>query len=114
MVFANNRAALSKAQHKAKLEAAIGEAIDRLESLTASPTEWQKSKILHAIDATTRGLFDVAAANLTQVFAETRVGHPLPSPDTDPGDLDGVTIATLRAELDRLKTLPVQDPPDYL
>jgi hypothetical protein len=114
MVFANDWAALSKAEHKAKLEAAIGEAIDRLESLTSVPTEWQKAKILHAIDATTRGLFDVAATNLTQVFAETLVGRPWPNPDTDPGELDAVTIATLRSELDRLKTLPVQDPPDYL
>jgi hypothetical protein len=114
MVFANDWTALSKAERKAKLEAAIGETIDRLESLPASPTEWQKSKILHAIDATTRGLFDVAATNLTQVFAESLVGRPWPNPDTDPGDLDDVTIATLRGELNRLKTLPVQDPPDYL
>jgi hypothetical protein len=114
MVFANDWTALSKAERKAKLETAIGEAIDRLESLSALPTEWQKSKILHAIDATTRGLFDVAATNLTQVFAESLVGRPWPNPDTDPGDLDDVTIATLRGELNRLKTLPVQDPPDYL
>ena len=52
--------------------------------------------------------------NLTQVFAETLVGRPLPNPDTEPGELDGVTIAKMRSELDRLKTLRVQDPPDYL
>lgn len=114
MVFANDRAALSKAERKAKLEAAIGEAIDRLETLPASPTEWQKAKILHAIDAAARGLFDVATTNLTQVFAENGAGHPWPNPDTEPGELDDVTTATLRSELDRLKGLPVQDPPDYL
>jgi hypothetical protein len=114
MVFANDRAALSKAERKARLEGAIADAIGRLESLTAQPTEWQKAKILHAIDATTRGLFDVAATNLAQVFAESPVDRPWPSPDIDPGDLDAVTIATLRGELDRLKALPVQDPPDYL
>jgi hypothetical protein len=114
MALANDWQALSKAERKVRLEAAIGEAIDSLERATASPTDWQKSKILHAIDLTTRGLFDVAATSLSQVFAETLVGRPWPNPDTDPGDLDGVNIATLRSELDRLKALPVQDPPDYL
>ena len=114
MAFAADWEMLSKAERKRLLEAAIGDTIDRLESTMGSPTDWQKSKILHAIDSTTRGLFDVAATNLTQVFAETLVGRPWPNPDTDPGELDGVTLATLRSELDRLKTLPVQDPPDYL
>jgi hypothetical protein len=114
MVFANDWEVLSKAERKARLEAAIGETLDRLESKTTSPTDWQKSKILHAIDSTARGLFDVAATNLTQVFAEARVGRPLPNPDTEPGELDGVTIAKMRSQLDRLKALPVQDPPDYL
>ncbi|MGH6874788.1 MAG: hypothetical protein ACREDW_07210, partial [Aestuariivirgaceae bacterium] len=67
MAFASDWETLGKAERKAKLEAAIGETIDRLESLSATPTEWQKAKILHAIDATTRGLFDVAATTLTQV-----------------------------------------------
>jgi hypothetical protein len=114
MVFADDGSALSKAERKAMLEAAIGEAIDRIESRSDAPTEWQKAKILHAIDATTRGLFDVAAANLSQVFAESLVGRPWPSPDTGPGELAEVTIATLRRDLERLRALPVQDPPDYL
>jgi hypothetical protein len=114
MAFANDWEGLSKAERKARLEAAIGETLDSLESKTTPPTDWQKSKILHAIDSTARGLFDVAATNLTQVFAETRIGRPLPNPDTEPGELDGVTIAKMRSELDRLKALPVQDPPDYL
>src|SRR5215216_1101253 len=114
MAFADDWELLGKAERKARLEAAIGQTIDRLESRTSSPTDWQKAKILHAIDSTARGLFDVAATNLTQVFAETLVGRPFQNPDTEPGELDGVTIAKMRSELDRLKTLPVQDPPDYL
>jgi len=114
MAFADDWELLGKAERKARLEAAIGQTIDRLESRTSSPTDWQKAKILHAIDSTARGLFDVAASNLTQVFAESNLGRPFPNPDTEPGELDGVTIARLRSELDRLKTLPLQDPPDYL
>lgn len=114
MAFVNDWEVLSKADRKARLEAEIGDALDRLESQSTSLTDWQKSKILHAIDSTTRGLFDVAATNLAQVFAESQAGRPLPSPDTEPGQLDGVTIARLRSQLDQLKTLPVQDPPDYL
>jgi hypothetical protein len=114
MAFAEDWNVLGKAERKARLEAAIGETIDRLESTSSSPTDWQKSKILHAIDSTARGLFDVAATNLTQVFLESSLARPLPNTDTEPGELDSVTIARLRSELDRLKTLPVQDPPDYL
>jgi hypothetical protein len=114
MAFAEDWEVLGKAERKARLEAAIGETIDRLESTTSSPSDWQKSKILHAIDSTARGLFDVAASNLTQVFAESKLGRTFPNPDTEPGELDAVTITRLRSELDRLKTLPVQDPPDYL
>src|SRR5215208_1440107 len=114
MAFANDWEVLDKVERKARLEAAIGETIDRLESTSSSPTDWQKSKILHAIDSTARGLFDVAVTNLAQVFAESNLGRPFPNPDTEPGELDSVTIARLRSELDRLKSLPLQDPPDYL
>jgi hypothetical protein len=113
MSLANDWDTLGKAERKASLELAIGDAIDRIAARAGAPTNWQKGKILHAIDATTRGLFDVAATHLGQVFAEG-VDRPWPNPDFDPGDLDKVTVATLRNELDGLKARPVQDPPDYL
>jgi hypothetical protein len=113
MSLANDWDTLGKAERKARLELAIGEAIDRI-AAQAVPTDWQKGKILHAIDATTRGLFDVAATHLSQVFVEGTADRPWPNPDIDSRDLDKITVMTLRRELDRLKARPVQDPPDYL
>ena len=114
MAFANDWNTLSKGNKKARLEARIAVAIERLADLPGPPTQWQKAKVLDALDATTRGLFDVAATHLDQVFAETPADHPWSHPDTNLADFEAVTIESLRAELDRLRSRPVQDPPDYL
>lgn len=105
--------AMRKDEKKASLEQAIAAAIERLSTLPVPPTQWQKAKVLDAIDATTRGLFDLASTHLDQVFAEGD-GYHWPHPDTNLADFDAITLDSLRAELDRLKSLPVQDPPDYL
>lgn len=114
MAIAANWQALNKAEQKAQLESAIAAILDRLEAQSAPPTDWQKAKVIDAIDATTRGLFDVASTHLSQVFVEADAGRPLPHPDTNLADPAKVTLAMLRAELDQLKARPVQDPPDYL
>jgi hypothetical protein len=113
-VLANDWNGLSKTEQKSRLETAIGETIDRLASFPSPPTQWQKAKVLAAIDATTRGLFDLAATHLSQVFAEIPIGRPLSHPDTNLADFDEVGLMTLRDELERLKARPVQDPPDFL
>lgn len=74
----------------------------------------QKAKVLDALDAATRGLFDLASTHLSQVFAENHSVRPWPHPDTNLPGLENVTLDTLRAELERLGTRPVQDPPDFL
>jgi hypothetical protein len=114
MAIAPDWDALNKAERKASLERSIEEMIDRLERLPEPPTDWQKAKIMDAIDATLRGLFDVASTHLSQVFVEADAGRPLPHPDTNLADPSKLTLASLRAELANLKTRPVQDPPDYL
>jgi restriction endonuclease S subunit len=60
MAIAANWQALNKAEQKAQLESAIAAILDSLEAQSAPPTDWQKAKVIDAIDATTRGLFDVA------------------------------------------------------
>ena len=114
MAIAPDWNALNKAERKASLERRIEETIDRLEHLPGPPTDWQKAKIMDAIDATLRGLFDVAPTHLSQVFVEAEAGRPLPHPDTNLADPSKLTLASLRAELEKLKKRPVQDPPDYL
>jgi hypothetical protein len=114
MVLADDWYGLSKTEQKARLETAISETIDRLAALASPPTQWQKAKVFDAIDATTRGLFDLAATHLTQVFAEITAGRPLSHPDTNLADFDRIGIEALREELARLQSRPVQDPPDFL
>jgi hypothetical protein len=114
MAIAANWEALNKAERKARLESAIESILDRLEAQPASPTDWQKAKVIDAIDATTRGLFDVASTHLSQVFVEDDAGRPLAHPDTNLADPAKVTLPMLREELTRLRAKPVQDPPDYL
>jgi len=114
MAIAPDWDALNKAERKARLERRIGETIDRLAARPSPPSDWQKAKVMDAIDATLRGLFDVAATHLSQVFAETEAGTPLPHPDTNLADPAKLTLETLRTALTELKTRPVQDPPDYL
>lgn len=114
MVLADDWYGLSKTEQKTRLETAIGETIDRLADLASPPTKWQKAKVLDAIDATTRGLFDLAATHLSQVFAEIPAGRPLSHPDTNLADLDRIGLESLREELARLQSRPVQDPPDFL
>jgi hypothetical protein len=114
MAIAPDWNALNKAERKASLERAIETMIERLAALPAPPTDWQKAKVMDAIDATLRGLFDLASTHLSQVFVEAEVGRPLPHPDTNLADPSSLSIDSLRAELARLKSRPVQDPPDYL
>jgi hypothetical protein len=114
MVLADDGSGLSKTEQKSRLETAIGETIDRLAALSGPPTQWQKAKVFDAIDATTRGLFDLAATHLSQVFAEIPAGQPLSHPDTNLADFDRIGLAALREELERLRLRPVQDPPDFL
>ena len=114
MAIAPDWDALNKAERKASLERRIAEVIERLAAQTAPPTDWQKSKVMNAIDATLRGLFDVGATHLSQVFMEAEAGRPLRHPDTNLADPAKLTLETLSAALDELKRRPVQDPPDYL
>jgi hypothetical protein len=106
--------ALDKAERKADLERRIEETIDRLAAEPSPPTEWQKAKVMDTIDATLRGLFDVASTHLSQVFVEAETGRPLPHPDTNLADPAKLTLDALRSALAELKSRPVQDPPDYL
>jgi hypothetical protein len=113
MTIADDGNGMSKAARKARLEAEISKLIEQLEKSPLPATQWQKAKILDAIDATTRGLFEVASTHLAQVFAEDPE-RPWPHPDTNLADLDKITLDALRGELDLLRARPVQDPPDYL
>jgi hypothetical protein len=114
MAIAPDWDALNKAERKARLEMRIEETIDRLAGAPAPATDWQKAKIMDAIDATLRGLFDVASTHLSQVFVEAQAGRPLPHPDTNLADPAKLTLDALRAALAELRSRPVQDPPDYL
>jgi hypothetical protein len=114
MVLTDDWNDVSKIEQKIRLEKAIGETIDRLAALPTAPSKWQKAKVFDAIDATTRGLFDVAATHLTQVFAEIPAGRPLSHPDINLPDFELIGLDALREELERLKARPVQDPPDFL
>jgi hypothetical protein len=114
MAIAPDWVKLNKAERKASLERRIEETLDRLDAEAAPPTDWQKAKVMDAIDATMRGLFDVASTHVGQVFVEAEMGRPLSHPDTNLADPAKLTLEILRNLLAELKTRPVQDPPDYL
>ena len=99
---------------KSQIEDAIAQAIERVAGSASAPTSWQKAKIMDAIDSATRGLFEVAATHLSQVFLERTAGQPLTPPDVNLTDPATLTIEALRTELERLRSRPLQDPPDYL
>lgn len=68
---------LSKEEQKAAIEGELSRLLNELESSGAALTDWQKVKLVDALDYAERGAFGMAATTVDQVSGERCVASAL-------------------------------------